>query len=66
MLAALGIEYTFYTFAIRKKICSIQACKKLVANLINKTIAADEKLAVFVNQELTSSRLGIRIELSKC
>ena len=67
MLSALAIAYTFYIFVGRKKICSKHACRKKVANLINRGLAADRKMSAFVNKEVVSRRLGnLRIELSRC
>ena len=37
-LASLCILYTFYTHSLRKKICSLNACKMAVGNIIKKRL----------------------------
>ena len=66
ILAASCIFYTFFTFAIRKKICSSLACKMAVGQIVKKCIASDKKTGNFIMREMSLNRLeNLRIVLNR-
>ena len=66
ILAASCIFYTFFTFAIRKKICSFLACKMAVGQIVKKCIAYDKQTGNFIMREMSANRLeNLRIVLNR-
>ena len=66
MLAALCIFYTIFSFSMRKKLCTMSACKMAVANIIKKCLASDRKLEAFVCHEVTLDKfINLKNELCK-
>ena len=57
LLAASCIFYTFFTYALRKKICTFLACKMAVGHIVKRCIASDNKACNFIMNESSLNRL---------
>ena len=66
ILSSSCIFYTFYTYAVRKKICTFLACKMAICQIMKKCIASDKKISSFILREFSFSKLeNLRNELHK-